>query len=110
MQSSDDDIEREVVYLSDLHINGCRGCERCRGAGKCIIADDMQKLYPKIERANAIILASPTYFYNVTDLMKTFIERLYCYECFHPQNRSVCPAVTKLGVEMNALYRGLRTG
>jgi len=89
MQALDDEIEKEIVQLSSLNIEGCRGCEGCRQKGVCIIQDDMQTLYPKIERADALILASPTYFYNVTALMKAFIERMYCYERFHPQDRSV---------------------
>jgi len=49
----------------------------------------MQKLYPLIQEADAIILGSPTYFYNITSDMKAFIERLYCYEIFHKDDRAV---------------------
>jgi multimeric flavodoxin WrbA len=49
----------------------------------------MQKLYPLIEEADALILGSPTYFYDVTGLMKTFLDRLYCYEGFDALDRSV---------------------
>lgn len=96
MQALGDGVETETVQLSSLNIQGCRGCEQCRAKGKCIILDDMQELYPKIERADAIILASPTYFYNVTALMKAFIERLYCYERFHPQDRSVWSSLNEI--------------
>ena len=89
IKALNDDIERETIDISRMDIQGCRGCELCRQDGACVIQDDMQTLYPMIERADGIILASPTYFYNVTASMKAFIERMYCYERFHPQDRSV---------------------
>jgi len=82
-------IETHMEYLCDYSISGCTGCEGCKETYKCIIDDDMQKLYPHIMEADAIILGSPTYFYNITSDMKAFIERLYCYEIFDKDDRSV---------------------
>lgn len=42
-----------------------------------------------IEKADAVILGSPAYFYNITADMKAFIDRLYCYEVFDESDRSV---------------------
>jgi len=42
----------------------------------------MQLLYPKIEESKGIVLGSPTYNYNVTALVKAFIDRLYPYYNF----------------------------
>lgn len=84
-----DNVETDMVFLSDYSFNGCIGCESCKTTYQCIIKDDMQKLYPKIETADAIILGSPTYFYNITAKMKAFIERLYCYEIFDKNDRSI---------------------
>jgi multimeric flavodoxin WrbA len=39
----------------------------------------MHLLYPLIEEADALILGSPTYNYNMTSQMKSFIDRLYPY-------------------------------
>ena len=49
----------------------------------------MQKLYPRILDADAIVMASPTYFYNVTSDIKAFIERFYCFQVFDTEDRSV---------------------
>ena len=49
----------------------------------------MQKLYPLIEKADALVIGSPTYFYNVTGITKNFLDRLYCYETFDKNDRSV---------------------
>ena len=73
-------IDGEAVYLRDLDFKGCIGCEGCRTAKACVgLADDMQRLYPKIEAARGLVLFSPTHFYTVSSLMKCFIDRLYCY-------------------------------
>ena len=87
--SSGDHIKTELVYLSDYSFEGCRGCEGCKYTFKCVVNDDMQKLYPKIMEADALIVGSPTYFYNLSSRMKAFLERLYPYEIFDENDRSV---------------------
>jgi len=82
-------IETKLVFLSDYGISCCNGCEGCKETYKCVINDDMQKLYPDILGADAIILGSPAYFYNITADMKAFIDRCYCFEIFDREDRSV---------------------
>ena len=82
-------IESKLVFLDDFTFVGCTGCEGCRETYRCVIDDDMQKLYPELLEADAIILGSPAYFYNVTGDMKTFIDRCYCFEVFDNEDRSV---------------------
>ncbi|SHH94913.1 flavodoxin family protein [Clostridium grantii] len=79
----------ELIYLSDYQYKDCIGCEGCKDTFKCAIKDDMQKIYPKVMEADALIIGSPTYFYNMTADMKAFLDRLYCYEVFHEEDRSV---------------------
>jgi multimeric flavodoxin WrbA len=67
--------EVERIYLSDFHIIPCRECLHCYQKGECIILDDMQKIYPKLLEADAILLASPIFFYGVTAWAKALIDR-----------------------------------
>ncbi|MDD2603840.1 MAG: flavodoxin family protein [Desulfobacterales bacterium] len=72
-----------VVQLRDVVVRPCIGCERCRRDKRCTgHGDGMQLLYPLIEAARGLVLASPTHSYNVTAWMKAFIDRLYCYYDF----------------------------
>lgn len=89
-------IETDTIYLGDYNISGCIGCEGCKYTYKCVIQDDMQKLYPIIMDADAIVIGSPTYFYNITSLMKAFIERLYCYQLFANDDRSVWSSINEV--------------
>ncbi len=82
-------IESKLIFLDDYNINDCCGCEGCKETYKCVINDDMQKLYPDILDSDAIILGSPAYFYNVSADMKAFIDRCYCFEIFDEEDRSV---------------------
>ena len=75
--------ETDAVFLRDYTINSCTGCEKCRKDLTCTwFNDGMNLIYPKIEEADVMILASPVYNYNVTAIMKSFIDRLYPYYIF----------------------------
>ncbi|MCJ7690897.1 MAG: flavodoxin family protein [Clostridiaceae bacterium] len=89
------EVETELIFLGDYNIRGCNGCEGCKDTYKCVIKDDMQKIYPLIMSADAIVLGSPTYFYNITSDMKAFIERLYCFQVFADDDRSVWSSVNE---------------
>ncbi|QGT99346.1 NADPH-dependent FMN reductase [Candidatus Syntrophocurvum alkaliphilum] len=97
-------IETELIFLGDYDIRDCNGCEACKDTYKCIVDDDMQKLYPAILESDAIILGSPAYFYNITADMKAFIDRCYCFEVFDKDDRSVWMGLNEaLGVKYAAV-------
>ena len=94
--ASEEGIETEVIFLGDYTIAGCTGCEGCKNTYKCVVNDDMQKIYPRLLEADAIILGSPTYFYNVTSDVKAFIDRCYCFETFAEDDRSVWMGINEV--------------
>ncbi|MFW5734181.1 MAG: flavodoxin family protein [Oceanidesulfovibrio sp.] len=72
-----------LVALRDYDFGSCVGCERCRKDRACThLKDGMQLLYPLIREARGLVLASPVHTYNVSALMKAFIDRLYCFYDF----------------------------
>jgi len=73
----------EAVQLRDLSFQSCIGCERCRRDKRCTgLQDDMQGVYPMVERSRGIVAVSPIHGYTVSALVKAFIDRLYCYYDF----------------------------
>ncbi|MBU2561608.1 MAG: flavodoxin family protein [Nanoarchaeota archaeon] len=71
--------EVEMVLLKDLKIQHCTGCDMCYGAGRpCVIDDDMESVISKMLEADAIVFGSPNYFFNVSGMMKDFIDRTNC--------------------------------
>ncbi|MCK4688639.1 MAG: flavodoxin family protein [Candidatus Lokiarchaeota archaeon] len=73
------DININKHILRKKSINDCNGCYYCYKNSNCSIKDDMQEIHHEIQKSDLIILASPMYWWGVTGLMKTFIDRLYLY-------------------------------
>jgi multimeric flavodoxin WrbA len=63
------------VYVRDMDISGCLACGGCDNTGKCVIKDDMELIYPLLDNADIIFLASPIYFYSVSGQVKLLIDR-----------------------------------
>lgn len=84
----EDEYDTQLIHLNDYKFSPCIGCEKCSKDHHCHIKDEMQEIYPLVEKADALILASPTYTYNISAWMKAFIDRLYCYYNFDKEDRS----------------------
>lgn len=65
----------DVIHLSDRVIEYCVGCGYCIEKGKCWVPDDHAAILDQLLAADAVILASPVYFFHVTAQMKTFLDR-----------------------------------
>ncbi len=63
------------VSVRDLKMSGCRECGGCDKTGQCVVKDDMQKIYPLFEEADAIILSSPIFFYGISAQAKAIVDR-----------------------------------
>ncbi len=71
-------VESETVILSDYNVQTCRGCKTCFSKGEefCPLKDDRDTLIGKMTAADGVIFASPNYSYQVSAIMKTFLDRL----------------------------------
>jgi multimeric flavodoxin WrbA len=72
------DVECEIISLSDFHIEVCKGCMLCLNKGEelCPFKDDRNMLIDKMNNSDGIIFASPNYSFNVSGLMKVFLDRI----------------------------------
>lgn len=73
-----EDIEAELVNLAGEKISGCTACMQCfeKRDQNCSGVDDfINDCIAKMIQADGIILASPTYFANVSTEMKALIDR-----------------------------------
>ncbi|MBE3071238.1 MAG: flavodoxin family protein [Planctomycetes bacterium] len=71
-------IETEAISLAGQTIRGCIACYRCfeNKDRRCAVTNDAANaLIEKMLSADGIILASPTYFSDVTAEMKAIIDR-----------------------------------
>ena len=68
-------IDVSTFYLHDMDIKYCIGCRQCETKRECVQSDDMIILINEILASDIIILASPSYWGDVTGQMKVFIDR-----------------------------------
>lgn len=66
----------EKVALASLRFSPCIACGACEETGNCVLDDDMQGLYEQVGAADALIFASPIYFYGVSAWAKAAIDRV----------------------------------
>lgn len=72
----------KVIPVCQHRIAGCIACEYChtKGNGRCIQQDDMQMVYPLLEEAEMIVLASPIYYHSFTGQLQCAINRIYALD------------------------------
>ena len=71
-------IRTELVQMANKKIHGCTACGKCfeKKDGLCAIKGDLaNECIEKMAEADGIILASPTYFADVSTEMKALIDR-----------------------------------
>jgi len=76
--------EVETLFLQDLKISPCRGCDTCQkhDSKGCAIKDDMQEIYPKLLKADAWVIASPVYWFTMSAQTKIFMDRCYALPAY----------------------------
>jgi multimeric flavodoxin WrbA len=72
------EVECEIVRLSDYQIGICQGCKACivRGEEFCPLRDDRDLLIEKMMSSDGVVFASPNLSFQVSALMKVFLDRL----------------------------------
>ena len=67
--------EVEKITVDKLDIAPCKEYYACLKDGRCIIRDEMDAVYPRILAADAVIVASPIFFYAVSAQTMLLISR-----------------------------------
>lgn len=81
--------ERCVVDAYTAAVRPCADCRFCRTNPGCCIPDEMQSIYTAIREADAIVIASPIYFSELTGPLLSLLSRLqmfYCMRTFQGAN------------------------
>ena len=72
------DVECEIITLTDYRVEMCRGCKTCFSKGEefCPLKDDRDVLIGKMMSSDGVVFATPNYSYQVSAIMKIFLDRL----------------------------------
>jgi len=71
----------ESIFLPELNLERCRQCEKdgwgiCQTEHSCIIQDDFDSVVTKLKAADVVVFASPVYFFDLSESMRAFLDRL----------------------------------
>ncbi len=89
--------EIETINLYDYTINYCLGCWGCKRKGLCVINDDFNSIFEKVRDADVLILSSPTYWSNVSGIMKSFFDRQCGMAMSHSEGKEILGKRLPLG-------------
>ena len=98
-------VEAESISLAGMNIAACNHCNWCiRNQTEeryCTQDDDMSTVYPRLLKADGIILATPAHFGRLSGIMADFIDRT---RAFVHANIYKLPLRNKIGGAMALAY------
>lgn len=69
----------EKKNLAKMNIKPCLACNACQlNGGNCVQKDDMSEIIEAYKRVDAVVFATPLYFYNIDAQLKIIMDRTYC--------------------------------
>jgi multimeric flavodoxin WrbA len=72
--------ETSEFVLNKLAFKGCQACESCKQKlDHCVLKDELTPVLEAVKQADAVILATPNYFGEVSGQFKSFFDRTYSY-------------------------------
>lgn len=80
------DVDFRYIFLKDSNFELCKGCFSCfkNGEHTCPIKDDKNRIEEILLNSDGVILSSPGYTWNVSALMKNFLDR-FAYSLHRPK-------------------------
>lgn len=69
-----------VFNATAKDIGGCKACDTCWSKGRaCSFSDGFTDLEPLLEQADALVFATPLYWFGFSAQIKAAIDKLYAY-------------------------------
>ncbi|MDP3789410.1 MAG: flavodoxin family protein [Candidatus Omnitrophota bacterium] len=63
------------IFLNGLRFKPCQECGGCDKTCRCILKDDLRRVYSAVEDADVIAIAAPIFFGSVPAQIKMMIDR-----------------------------------
>ena len=75
MLNQENDISISRIEVSENQLAPCTYCRSCEINKGCIINDDMQEIYDKLNRSEIFVVSCPLYFNGVSAQFKALVDR-----------------------------------
>ncbi|MFT3952261.1 MAG: flavodoxin family protein [Oscillospiraceae bacterium] len=95
--------EVQTVCLGECTIAYCLGCRVCHETAACVQTDNVQTIMRRMEEADRILIASPSYWADITGQLKVFFDRCTPYCNTHEPH-------ARLSAGKKAFAAAIRTG
>ena len=84
--------DAKSVCIDDYSISFCLGCRSCHETAQCVIEDDdVRSLIAELDRADAVLCVSPSYWADVPGQFKVFIDRCTPWCNTHEPHAALTP-------------------
>lgn len=68
------------IFDTTKNMGGCKACDTCWSTGRaCSFKDAFTDLEPLLEQADALVFATPLYWFGFSAQIKAAIDRIYAY-------------------------------
>ena len=67
--------EVETISLAGKRFGFCQGCLVCQKTRQCVLTDDANEIVQKMGNAEALVFATPIYYYTISGQLKTLLDR-----------------------------------
>ncbi len=72
--------QAEFFVLNKMAVKGCQGCNVCKTkTDHCVVEDELAPVLAAVREADALVMASPVYFGEISGQLKGFFDRTYSF-------------------------------
>lgn len=82
VQLGAEECSHEFIHfdINEMNIEKCRACDNgwgiCRSEHLCIINDDLNESLAQIEKADAFVIVTPVYWWDMSESLKAYLDRV----------------------------------
>lgn len=107
-----EDAQVEIVQAASLKLKaaGCTSCRACQTIKeyRCVIDDDAAPVLAKMVGADAIVMASPLYFFAASAQLKAVVDRMFSlYKWDNEKGTMQTPLAGKTFVFLGSAYEDI---
>lgn len=71
--------DTKLYQLGQLDIQGCQSCYACNSQESCALEDDAAGILREIAAADAIVLGTPVYMWQMSGQLKLLVDRMFSF-------------------------------
>lgn len=86
------ELELKEIYADQVSVSPCIACENCGCQSHCVSDDDTNDVIGAVLEADALVFATPVYWWGMTAQMKLIIDK------FYSQATNLAKRIKKVGI------------